>query len=145
MNHKVFTRHDFLSINDIMSLNTEMQSLARLREDIFGVGQGGGVVRNLDTHLGAYTMASADFINQIERNIDALAGTVPPAGMEPTRAWQGENRDALLLSFRDVNRWFDSVTMIRRSLMGCDHNFKSTGSYVAGLCGIRQKMRSVDG
>ena len=145
MNHRTFTRHDFLSINDIMDLNTEMQALARLREDIFGVGQGESVVRNLDTHLGINTMASADFINQIERNIDALAGTVPPVGMEPTRTWQGENRDAPLLSFRDANRWFASVAIIRQSLMGRGHDFKSTGSYVAGLCDIRQRIRSVGG
>ncbi|MCL2376303.1 MAG: hypothetical protein FWC76_02790 [Defluviitaleaceae bacterium] len=143
MARKVFTKDDYLSIEDIRELNTEMQALAGLREEIFGANL--GAVRNLDISLGVTTMAGMDFINQIERNIDALAGTAPPAGMEPTRTWQGENRDAPLLSFRDVNRWFGSMAIIRQSLMGRSHGFRATGSHVAGPCNIRQKIRSVGG
>ena len=109
MNHKVFTRHDYLSIEDIRELNTEMQALALA----LGVL---AQVSNLDTDLGTSTMATPALINQIERNIDVLAGAALPAEMQPTRTWQGENRDVPLLSFRDVNRWFESIGIIKQSL-----------------------------
>ena len=142
MNHKTFTRHDFLSIEDIRELSTEMTALAHMRQEIFGTV---APLFHLDISLGITTMASAEFINRIERNLDMLAGTAPPAGMEPTRTWQGENRDVPLLSFRDANRWFESVAFIRASLTGRSHGFRSTGSFVAGACGIRQKIRSAGG
>jgi len=142
MNHRTFTRQDYLNIEDIRALNVEMTELAGMRASIFGADT---PVVGINTATGAATMPTPAFINQIERNIDALAGAVPPAGMQPTRTWLGEGRDMPLLSFRDANRWFESLRLIRASLMGRGHDFKATGSYVAGGCGLRQKLRIVGG
>ena len=139
MTHKTFTRQDYLNIEDIRALNTEMAALAVLREEVFGVPM---PVVNISSAMGVLTIAVPDFINQIERNIDALAGTAPPADMQPTRTWLGEGRDVPLLSFRDANRWFESLALIRQSLLGRGHDFKATGSYVAGENGLRQRIRT---
>jgi hypothetical protein len=142
MTHKVFTRQDYLSIEDIRALNTEMAALAALREDIFGAVA--TPVVDINTVHGINTVPTPNYINQIERNIDALAGAAPPAVMEPTRTWLGENRDVPGPSFRDANRWFESLVLIRASFFGRRHDFKATGSYVAGSCAIRQRIRSVE-
>ena len=140
MKHRIFTSQDFLSIEDIMALSTEMAALAQMRGAILGLA---APVVNINTGMGVLTMATPDFINQIERNIDALAGSAPPAAMQRTRTWLGEGRDVPLLSFRDANRWFESLVLIRQSLLGRGHDFKAAGSYVAGNCGVRQRIRSV--
>jgi len=141
MTHRVFTRHDYLNIEDIRALNTEMAALAALRESIFGAAP---PVVNVATNQGVMTMATPDYVNQIERNIDALAGAAPPPGMQPTRTWLGENRDVPLLSFRDVNRWFESLRVIRASFAGRRHDFKASGSYVTGGCSMRQRIRGAN-
>ena len=141
MTQKTFTRHDYLSIDDITTLNTQMTTLAAKRREILGED---AALSTLNTSMGVTTMATVDLINQIERNIDALAGAAPPAAMQTTRTWLGEARDVPLLSFRDVNRWFESLALIKASLMGRGFDFKATGGYVAGNCGIRQKIRGVD-
>jgi len=140
MTQRIFTRDDYLSIEDIRELNTEMAALAALREEIFGLAV---PVVNINTGAGMNTTPTPQFVNQIERNIDVLAGGAAPGAMEPTRTWLGEGRDVPLLSFRDVNRWFGSLVLIRASLLGRGHDFKATGSYVAGSCAIRQRIRSV--
>ncbi|MDR2183330.1 MAG: hypothetical protein LBE55_04075 [Clostridiales bacterium] len=142
MTHRIFTRNDYLSIDDIRALNTEMAALAALRKEIFGAAAAIGAI---NTAMGMMTIPTPDFINQIERNIDALAGAAPPAAMRPTRTWLGEGRDAPMLSHRDANRWFESLRLIRASLFGRSHDFKATGSYAAGNCAIRQRIRSVSG
>jgi len=142
MIHRVFTRDDYLSIEDIRALNTEMAELATMREEVLGAAV---PVVNISTTQGINTMATPDFINQIERNIDVLAGGAAPGAMQPTRTWLGENRDVPLLSFRDANRWFESLRLIRQSLLGRRHDFRATGSYVAGDDGQRQRIRSVGG
>jgi len=139
MSRRTFTRHDHLSIEDIRVLNAEMAELATLRTEIF---EAPVQFVSLNTNQGVTTIATPSYINQIERNIDALAGGAPPVGMQPTRTWLGENRDAPLLSYRDANRWFGSLALIRASLLGRGHDFKTTGSYAAGNCGIRQQIRS---
>ena len=141
MEHRTFTSQDYLSIQDIRALNTEMAALAALRESIFGALA--VPVVNINTAMGMTTIPTPDFVNQIERNIDALADGAPPVAMQPTRTWLGEGRDAPLLSFRDANRWFESLALIRQSLLGRGHDFKATGSYVAGNCSLRQRIRSV--
>ena len=140
MEHRVFTRQDYLNIEDIRALDMEMAALAALREEIFGPA---AAIAALNTGQGAATIATPDFINRIERNIDALAGAAPPEAMQPTRTWLGEGRDIPLLSFRDANRWFESLSLIRQSLLGRGHDFRATGSYNAGSCGLRQIIRSV--
>jgi len=135
---KVFTRDDYLSIEDIRRLNEEIMAVAALRREVVGdVG-----VVNIVTNMGTATMATPEYINQIERNIDALAGGVPPVGMQLTRVWLGEGRDVPFLSFRDVNRWFESVALVRASLLGRGRDFRATGAYVAGDCGVRQGIRN---
>ena len=141
MTQKTFTKNDYLSIDDITALNTQMAALAAKRRDILGDET---PVENLNTTMGVTTMATIDLINQIERNIDTLAGAAPPAAMQPTRTWLGEARDVPMLSFRDANRWFESLAQIRISLLGRGFDFKATGAYEAGNCGIRQRIRGVD-
>ena len=141
MTHRTFTRQDYLSIEDIRVLNTEMAALAALGEEIFGAMA--TPIVNINTAQGINTMPTPSYINQIERNIDALADAAPPAAIQPTRTWLGENRDVPRLSFRDANRWFESLRLIRASLFGRRHDFKATGSYAAGNCGLRQRIRSV--
>lgn len=99
-----FTGDDFMSHEIIAELNRQMQELALMR---------GVSIISLATGQGILMGATIHFFNSIERNIDALAGSSPPMGMQPTRTWLGEYNDVPLLSYRDVNRWFESVELIR--------------------------------
>ena len=131
---------DFMDIEFIRRLDGEFLELAGLREEIFGErGDVWGL--GLFTFSGVSALASAAFMNRIERNIDALAGVVPPVGMQPTKIWRGENLDREFLDFRDVNRWFESVAIIRASFLGRRQDFRRTGTFFAGTSGMRQIVR----
>ena len=66
----------------------------------------------LDLSQGIATLPTAGFINEIERRLDASAGSSPPQGWQATKTWLGGNRDDRWLDFNDVNRWFDNLNLI---------------------------------
>lgn len=133
---------DFMDIEYIRRLDEEFLELAALREEIFGErGDVWGL--GLFTSSGDSALATVAFMNRIERNIDALAGIAPPEGMKPTRVWRGGNLDREFLDFRDVNRWFESVAVIRASLLGRRQDFRRTGTFYAGASDLRQIVRGI--
>jgi len=140
MGWRLLVAGDFMRIEYIVELDAEFLAVALLRRDVFGVLP---VVAPLGffTQGGFGAMADVALFNQIERNIDVLAGVTPPAGMPPTRIWRGGLLDVPFLDYTDVNRWFESLRLIRESLMGRGSDFRVTGTYAAGGNAIRQKIR----
>jgi len=140
MNWTPLTAQDFMTIEYIIRLDAEFQAVAALRGELFGTMP---AVTSLAffARNGIAAPAELALFNTIERNIDVLAGDAPPEGMLPTRLWRGEFADDPFLDFSDVNRWFDSLRLIRGSLMGRGNDFKTTGTYAAGTNPIRQKIR----
>lgn len=66
----------------------------------------------LNLSAGISTIPTADFINQIERRLDALAGQSPPQGWQGTKTWRGGNGDNNWLDFSDINRWFNNLEIL---------------------------------
>jgi len=97
-----------------------------------------------DTGEGIYTIPFASYINQIEQSINALtANGYVPNGMQPVRNWLGENRDRQALSYKDVNRWFDSFLRIEQMVYGLSGRVVKTGTFVTGHDRTRQLIRMV--
>ena len=96
------TRH-IMKPDDFLSL----QVLQDLSDGFVSAG-----ASPLDLSLGIATLPTAEFINQIERRLDALAGASPPQGWQATKTWRGGNNDDRWLDFNDVNRWFDNLHLI---------------------------------
>ncbi|MDR2166711.1 MAG: hypothetical protein LBE35_02530 [Clostridiales bacterium] len=109
-----FTAEDFLNVEVFERLNEEFADLERRRREAGRVV----VVNFLDLSAGESTIPTVDFINSIEENLRRLAGPILPVGMRRPRVWLGEDRDEGLLDFNDVNRWFVSIGLIRRTLGG---------------------------
>ena len=138
MSFEPLTAEDFMSIDHMRQLNAEFESLEDLRKRIFGTDAG---ITLINVAQGTQTIPTPQFINIIERNIDTLTGATPLYGMEPTKTWLGESRDLEFLNYKDVNRWFESLNLIRASLMGRGYDFKVTGSFYVGSNKLRQKIR----
>jgi len=107
---KEFGPDDFLGLDVFVSLNAEFLQIEAARR---AVGRPVQLVQ-LDLSAGMATVPTAAFINIIERNLDRLAGAGRPAQMEATKTWLGEDRDAAWLDYRDVNRWFASLAVLRQ-------------------------------
>jgi len=111
MENMTFGIDDFLDLSVFERLNVEFAQIAEIRR-----AAGRAVdVQLLDLSLGLGVVPTAEFINVIERHLDRLAGAVPPVGMGRTKVWLGEDRDEAWLDYRDVNRWFSSLTALRRA------------------------------
>ena len=104
-----FTPNDFLNIAHIVQLNNEMQSLAALRNEVIGGNTNMGTI---DTSAGVFTVPTPEFVNVIESNLEVLSAGVD-VGIEPRKTWLGEDRDVVRLDYRDVNRWLDSLRILR--------------------------------
>jgi hypothetical protein len=97
-----------------------------------------------DTSKGVYTIPFPEFINVIERNIDALtAGGYMPLGMGKTVDWMGELFDLRRLDYTDVNRWFESAEMIDILIDSIADRTPLTGNCTAGGDRTRQLLRTV--
>ena len=99
-----FTADDFLNIEDFRQIEDEIAKIANKR---------GVLVQPLDLSQGVATIPMASFINIIEKNISALTEGLSIDGLEPTKTWMGEDGDENWLDYKDVNRWFDTLEIIR--------------------------------
>ena len=93
-----FIADDFLEVAVLERLNELFAEVAGLR---------GVALTPLDLSRGTATVPTASFINTIERNLEQL-------GAAGTKVWLGEDSDAVWLDYRDVNRWFNSLELLRR-------------------------------
>ena len=102
------TENDFMTLDILNRLSTELNELAE-RKGVAITGLGA-----IDQNL----LPTAAFINNIERNIDNLAAATPPAIVPKTKTWLGlgEGKDEKWLDYNDVNRWFESLAIIRGAL-----------------------------
>jgi len=132
--------HDYMRIDYINRLNAEFQAVADLVQEIFGT-RPAVMPLGIFTQHGMAAMAEVLLFEQIERNIDALSAVTRPERMPPTRMWRGGHLDDPFLDYTDVNRWFDSLRLIRLSLLGRASVERVTGTYAAGGNAIRQKIR----
>jgi len=108
---RVFGPDDFLELSVFESLEAEFVQLEAARR---AAGRPVTLLR-LDLSAGIATVPTPQFINVIEQNLLRLAGNPRPAGMQGTRNWLGEDRDWRWLNYRDVNRWFESLEILRRN------------------------------
>ena len=93
-----FSERDFLEVSVFEELNGLFAEAAAAL-GVLGVVQ-------LNLAAGVATVPDVQFINTIERNLERL-------GADDTKTWLGEDRDAQWLSFRDVNRWFESLEKLK--------------------------------
>jgi len=100
---QTFTKNDFMSVAIFNSLNTEFRELSVLR----------GVTVPQITSVNNNLLPNANVINTIERNIDILAAAQPPVAVPATKTWFGGTDDEKWLDYNDVNRWFESLALIR--------------------------------
>ena len=105
---------DFMRVEYMLRLNGELAALRAAVLARFGVTLATTVV---PVAGGEASPLLASHINIIERAIDDLAGVVRPEGLQATKTWRGENRDASFLDYRDVNRWFESLAIIRAAMV----------------------------
>ena len=99
-----YTANDFMSLDILNRLNTEFRELAALR----------GVTIPQIADVNQTLLPNINTINVIERNIDTLAQAVPQITVPATKTWLGGLQDKKFLDYNDVNRWFDSLAIIRR-------------------------------
>lgn len=99
-----------MDIDHMRQLNTEFTAVAQLRNNVLG---GITPITMLLVGPGTLTVPTPQFVNTIERNLDELAAGTSVAGLEPTKTWLGEDRDGRFLDYKDVNRWFESLRLLR--------------------------------
>ena len=134
-------RDDFMKVEYIEWISGEMETLRRMAEALFG--------RQLPAVFipvagGEAAVVLVSHINAIEAGIEQLGQLVgPPAEMKPTRIWRGEDKDDPFLDYRDVNRWFESLRLIRGAMSGRGHDFKRSGTHHTGTNLLRQRVRVV--
>jgi len=100
------TENDFMTADLLIALDTECRALAALR----------GVAVTALAAINQSLLPNTTFINSIERNIDTLARANPPIAVPATKTWLGGLKDEEWLNYNDVNRWFESLAIIRRTL-----------------------------
>ena len=102
------------------------------------------VISEPNTSQGTYTTPFPALINIIEQNLDAIAaGGYRPSDMLATVRWMGEQNDIVRLSYRDVNRWFESMRLIEELILGIGERLLITGAFSAGGDRTRQNIRTV--
>ena len=103
------TAESFLTPDMVTAINNETTTLAMFI--VMRLGWQPPLVLP-EVVRGTLTVPTAEFVNRIERNIDSLARDI--RHMVPaTKTWLGEDRDAEFLSYKDVNRWAESLGIIR--------------------------------
>ena len=94
----------------------------------------GRVVRleEIELTAGFGTVPFADFINIIERNTRVIMGADTVTGMRPTVTWRGGFYDMRRLSYTDVNRWFHTLQLLHRVILGMIPTEFETGGWETG-------------
>ena len=77
-------------------------------------------------------MPFAEIINIIERNNRLIAGADTVQGIRPMVIWRGGLLDHRRLSFLDVNRWFLTIDLLHRHIMGLVPRDFTTGDWETG-------------
>jgi len=131
---------DYMKVEYMQLLNAQFEELRGMAEAIFDRTL---PLMTVPVVNGEASWLLTGHINVIERGINSLASLVRPEGLKPTRTWLGENRDIPLLDYNDVNRWFESLALIKAAMLGRGHDFKRTGSYAAATDILRQRIRVV--
>ena len=90
------------------------------------------ILERIDLSKGFGTIPFAGLVNIIERNTRLLAGADTIAGMQPTVTWSGGFYDMRRLSFGDVNRWFHTLQLLHRFILGMIPSQFETGSWETG-------------
>ena len=89
-------------------------------------------LEKIDLSEGFATIPFAEYINVIERNTRLIMGADTIAGMRPTVTWRGGFYDMRRLSYRDVNRWFHTLQLLYRLILGMIPTEFETGSWECG-------------
>ena len=77
-------------------------------------------------------MPFAEVINIIERNNRLILGADTVQGIIPMVIWYGGLLDHRRLSFLDVNRWFLTIRLLHRFIMGFAPRDFTTGDWETG-------------
>ena len=85
-----------------------------------------------DLSAGTATVPFAEFVNSIERNTARLLGADAVAGTRPAVRWRGGLHDARRISYDDVNRWHESLRLLRLFVMGLVPAEFETGAWETG-------------
>ena len=99
-------------------------------------------LEGIDLSAGFGTPAFADFINIIERNTRLILGADTVEGTRPTVIWRGGLYDMRRLSYLDVNRWFHSLQLLHRLILGMIPTEFETGEWETG-CHLELQMMGV--
>ena len=135
------TQNDFMSIELIELVLDKQQNVVKLFNDLLGYHV---VIEGVDTSDGIKTVPFPAMINAIERNVGALKFFEHmPRTVEPTVHWLGERNDSPRLSYRDVNRWFESLEIIESMIRSIYSRSPITGSHASGPCRTSQILRRV--
>ena len=124
------TASDRMSISVMDTLNEHFEHVA----DVFAAELSHVVpLRTIDTSAGILTMPTAAYINRIEDNIrDLSANGYHPSEMPAPKNWLGEDLDSPRLSYRDVNRWFESIGELINMAYGIKGRLPITGTFESG-------------
>lgn len=108
-----FTENSFMSINVIVQIHDQtLRITERIRQSGTTI-----FINNIPTRLGMAVFAHHSLFTLIEENIAVLANvTNQRANIEPTRMWHGELDDIPRFCYKDVNRWFESLDIIEKSI-----------------------------
>lgn len=106
---EILTAQDYMRPEHINNL---WQEMLQLRDSM-----GMSISLNIIPFIGMGGNAVPILFNMIEDNLrifsNASGITIPQ-----TRLWRGGDADRPRLSFRDVNRWYDTLRIIRLGLQG---------------------------
>ena len=81
---------------------------------------------------GVKQMPFAEVINIIERNNRLIVGADAVQGIMPIVVWRGGLLDHRRLSFLDVNRWFLTIELLYRHILGLMPTDFTTGDWETG-------------
>ena len=100
--------------------------------------------RNVTLDLPPYSMQSTHMelltmFRAIESNLHKLTGGLPIHDMEPTRFWQGGTLDNPRFDYRDVNRWFRTIQLLRQYML--EMQVRITNSFIIGYSFAHQASR----
>ena len=99
------TKDDFLNMDVFRRVHQEAMRLSNLR---------GIMISNVFMNDDLTTNPSAAFVNFFERNLDRLAGVMPVVDIGQTKTWLGGADDDVWFSYKDINRWIDTLAKIER-------------------------------
>ena len=97
---------------------------------------------DIDTNAGYQTQPLPEYLNLIERNLDYLQSAITwDVNRQASRTWLGEYDDVPAFSYRDVNRWFHDLLIMKLALDGIPGMWRTCGTFSCGKHYITQLIR----